>query len=247
MPKIRPSTVLKCAGLLYAAFVRGQEHPVDASLMQSLAAKATVINGQVTRLRDGQPWAISEGDQISVQQIISTGVDGYGHFQIRGGSSFDIFSNSRIIFRRNPTGPGDLLDLISGRLRIKMQPGLGQEQLRVFSKVAVITAHESALIGLAIDEDSTLRVDVIEGDVRVQHRFLPRNEPVLVKAIDAILVQADQPISRRLNRGSLYRYTVRILAAITPGHSGSRSGDVIEGPKFLADRRAWRGNADCGW
>ena len=140
-----------------------------------------------------------------------------------------------------------MLDLISGRVRIKMRQELGQEQLRIFSKVAVITANESALIGLAVDEDNTLRVDVIEGDVRVQHRFLPRNEPVLVKAIDAILVQADQPISRRVDRGSLYRYTVKILSAITPGHSGSHSGDVIEGPKFLAETKAWHGTVDCGW
>ena len=197
--------------------------PFDTLVMGALAAKATVISGEVTSLRDGQPWAVIEGDQIPVQQVISTGPDGYGHFQIPGGSSFDIFGNSRVVFRRNPAVAGDLLDLISGRVRIKLKPGLGQQQLRIFSKVAVITAHDPSAIGLAVDEDNRLRIDVIEGDIRVQHRFLPRNEPVVVKAIDAILVQADMPISRRVDRGSLYRYKVRFLSALTLGHSVSRN------------------------
>jgi len=233
--------------MFVAAAAYGQAAPVGQSVMKTLAAKATVISGQVSRMRDGQPWAINEGDQIPVQQTIYTGADGYGHFQIAGGSSFDLFSNSRVVFRRNPAGPGDLLDLISGRVRIKLRPGFGQEQLRIFSRVAVITAHDAAAIGLAVDEDSNLRVDVIEGDVRVLHRFLPRNEPVLVRAIDAILVQPNLPISRRVDRGSLYRYTVRILSAMTPGHSGNHNGDVIEGPKFLAESKAVRGTGDCGW
>ena len=71
-------TALLCA----MAEAQGQERPVDAVFMRSLAAKATVINGQVTGLRDGQPWAISEGDQIPVQQVISTGVD-TGREQLR--------------------------------------------------------------------------------------------------------------------------------------------------------------------
>ncbi len=76
--------------------------------------------------------------------------------------------------------------------------------------------------------------------MRVQHTLLPRNEPVMVKAIDAILVQKDQPISHRVERGSLYRYTVKILSAITPGHPGSHNVEPLEGNKILAEAHPWR-------
>jgi hypothetical protein len=86
---------------------------------------------------------------------------------------------------------------------------------------------------------------VVEGEVGVQHRLLPRNEPVIVKAVDAILVQKNQPISHRVERGSLYRYTVKILSAITPGRSGSHNADPIEGDKILAEGHPWRSQEAC--
>jgi hypothetical protein len=56
--------------------------------------------------------------------------------------------------------------------------------------------------------------------------------------MDAIVVYRDRPISRQVDRGSLYRYTVRSLkdiwAAMTPGRSNNHSGDPIE-QKFVAD------------
>lgn len=202
-------------------------------------ALATSVTGQVSRIRDGQPWALSTGDHIAIQQMITTGGDGYAHFKIAGGSSFDILANSRVVFRQNAANSGDLLDVLAGRVRIHLQPTLGQLQQRIFCPVAVLTAHEPATVALAIDEDDTARIDVIEGAIGVQHAFLPSSEPVLVRAVDAVLVHKDQQISRQLDRGSLYRYTVKplkdILSAITLGHSG-RSGqaDPEETSKFFA-------------
>ncbi len=84
---------------------------------------------------------------------------------------------------------------------------------------------------------------MLEGEVRVQHTLLPRSEPTIVRAVDAILVRSDQQISRRLDRGSLYRYTVKPLhdlwTAVTPGH-GNRSGEPIEGNHFLASNASER-------
>jgi len=202
--------------------------------MQAYEAHAVIVNGQVSRLRDQRPWALSTGERVPIQQVITTGQDGYARFEVAGGSTFDIYGNSRVIFRQNATTAGDLLDVLAGRVRIHLQPTAGEPQQRIFTPVAIITAHESSTLVLAIDEDETVRIDVVEGQVRVQHTVLPRNEPVVVKAIDAIVVQRDQPISRRVDRGSLYRYTVKILSAITPGHSAARSGEPVEGNKFLA-------------
>lgn len=213
----------------------GRETPIDWSAAQAYEAHAVAVTGDVSRIRDERPWAVSTGERVPIQQIITTGGDGYARFEVAGGSTFDIFGNSRVVFRQNAASAGDLLDVLAGRVRIHLQPKAGGPQQRIFSPVAVITAHEPATIALAIDEDETVRIDVIEGEVRVQHTRLPRHEPVLVKSIDAILVRGDEPISRRVDRGSLYRYTVKILAAITPGHSGAHNGEPVEGNKFLAE------------
>jgi hypothetical protein len=209
-------------------------HPQDPG-MQPYEARATSVIGQVTRVRDEQPWAVSSGERVPVRQTITTGPDGYAHFEVGGGSSFDLYSNSRVIFRQNTASAGDLLDVVAGRVRIQLRPTLQQPQQRVFCPVAVITTqHQPATLAIAVDEDDTVRIDVLEGEVAVQHTLLPRNDPTLVRAVDAILVKKDEPISRRVDRGSLYRYTVKILSAITLGHSGSHNVEPADEDKLLA-------------
>ena len=201
--------------------------------MQVYEAHATSVRGQVTRIRDELPWAVSSGERVPIQQVITTGDDGYARFEVAGGSSFDLFSNSRVVFRQNAARAGDLLDVISGRVRVHLRPGADQPQQRVYTRAAIISARQPATIALAVDEDDTVRVDVLEGEVRVQHALLPRSQPEVVRALDAILVETDQPISRRVDRGSLYRYTIKILSAITFGHSGSHNATPVEGKFFL--------------
>jgi len=221
-----------------SAVLLAQNHPIDESAMQPYEAHATAVTGNVSRVRDREPWAVSAGERVPVCQVISTGADGYAHFTVAGGANFDIFSNSRIVFRENTARAGDLLEVISGRVRVRLQPSIGQPQQRIFTPTAIIAAGNPATVALAIDQDDTLRIDVLEGEIKVQHTKLPKSDPIVVRALDAILVRPDEPISRRVDRGSLYRYTVKpfkdIWAAVTPGHSGSHTGDVIEGEKYLA-------------
>ncbi|HMF75720.1 MAG TPA: FecR domain-containing protein [Bryobacteraceae bacterium] len=229
------------AGLWMAlsAIAHAQNPPVDSAAMHANEAHATTVTGQVTRIRDAQPWALSSGEQVPIQQVISTGGDGYARFVVAGGSSFELLSNSRIVFRQNMASAGDLLDVVGGRVRIHLRPSASQPQQRVFTPVAIVTALQPAIISVAVDEDDSVRIDVLEGEVRVQHKLRPRNEPTIVRAVDAILVQPNEQISRRVDRGSLYRYTVKPLhnlwTAVTPGHS-SHAGEPIEGNKFLAER-----------
>ncbi len=44
-------------------------------------------------------------------------------------------------------------------------------------------------MAIAIDEDAAMRIDVLEGEMRVQHTLRPRSEPTIVRAVDAILVR----------------------------------------------------------
>ena len=230
---MRP-TILALAA---AITCRGQNTPLDQAVMQKFEARATVVSGKVTRTRDTQPWALSPGERVPVRQVIANGRDGYAHFVVAGGASFDIFANSRVIFRQNAVSAGDLLDIVAGRARVHLKPQPEQPQQRILTPIALITAVQEATVAVAIDEDGAMRIDVLEGEVRVQHTLLPRGEPTIVRAADAILVRADQQISRRLDRGTLYRYAVKPLhnlwTAVTPGR-GNRVGDPVEGNRFLA-------------
>jgi hypothetical protein len=203
--------------------------------MQRYEAHATMVSGKVDRVRDEMPWAVSNGERVPVQQTITTGADGYAHFEVQGGSSFDLLSNSKVVFRENAASVGDLLDVTDGRVRVHLQPGPGQWQQRIFCPVAIISTHQPSTIAVAVEEDSSVRIDVLAGQVRVQHKLLPRSEPVLVKAVDAIVVRPDESISRTVDRGSLYRYAVKILVALTPGH---KKDEPVEGKPLLAQAQS---------
>ncbi|MBV9085468.1 MAG: FecR domain-containing protein [Acidobacteriaceae bacterium] len=218
-----------CACWLASTFefgVRGQTGPSHASAMQPYQAYVTAARGEVSEIRKDGLWAISSGERVPVQRLIKTGPDGYARFEVRGGSYFEVFANSRIAFRQNAGSAGDLLDVIAGRVRIHLNPGPGQTQQRVSCAIATVVAGDPATFAIAIGEDEMVRIDVFEGQVRIRHALLPRSEPTLVRAIDAILVQRDKQIVRRVDRGTLYRYTVKplhdLFAAVTPGRSSAK-------------------------
>jgi hypothetical protein len=232
-----------CLPVWAGPVLSGQNAPIDPAVMQPYEAHATIVSGRVDRVGGELPWAVSNGERVPIQQTITTGPDGYAHFDVRGGTSFDLLSDSKVVFRQNAASAGDLLDVKAGRVRVHLQPGPGQWQQRIFCPVAIVSAHEPATVSLAVDEDNSVRIDVLQGEVRVQHTILPRSDPVLVKAVDAILVRPDQQISRRVDRGTLYRYTVGILVALTPGH---KSNEPIEGKPLLA-RAETRSRAHLAW
>jgi ferric-dicitrate binding protein FerR (iron transport regulator) len=160
----------------------------DHALQAPFGARVTIVNGRVTRLRDNQPWAVNEGDRIAVQQVLTTGPDGYARFELDDGSSFDLFANSRVVFRQNLGNKGDLLDVLSGRVRVHLHPAWNESIQRIYTHSAVITTDQPAALSLAVDEDSNVRIDVMSGTVKIQHALLPSSSPVIVHAVDAVLV-----------------------------------------------------------
>lgn len=211
-----------------------QEGNVDFGAMKPYEAHATDVTGQVSRIRDSQLWAVSSGEGVPVHQVITTGPDGYARFVVGGGSNFELFGNSRVVFRSNTAQVGDLLDVVGGRVRVHLQPGPGQGQQRIFTPTAVLTARQPATAAIAIDEDNNMRVDVLEGQFSIAHKLLPSSDPVIVKAIDAILIKPDERISRKIDRGSLYRYTTKSLHNIWSSVTHSNAKDPPE-QKLLAD------------
>lgn len=200
-------------------------------------ARITAAQGNVSVSRDSRPWAVSSGENIAAQQVLRTGPDGFVRVDLRDGGWFEVYSNSRVGFRRNLGTSSDVVDVLEGRARIHLQPQLDGPQQRVFTPVAIVSAQLPATIAIAIDGNDTTRLDVLDGEVRVQHRLLPRSEPTVVKAADAILIEPDEQISRRLDRGALYRDAVKLrdwIGVFTPGHG--KPAQPVEQNQLLAVR-----------
>lgn len=212
---------------------------IDSAALQKDGASVISASGQVSFEKDGQEWAIEPGTRIWVTTPLVTEANGYAEFQVTGGTSFELFAHSRAIFRKNAGNPQDLLDLDTGRARIQVVPSAAQPlQTRVMTPAAIILSRGAAIFALAVDdEDNSTRIDVQQGEVLVQHALLPRTDPVLVKAGDAISVQANEPlVLRRLDRGFLFHLSFqkiwKTLGAAVPGHKPEN-----EGSEFLAVNR----------
>jgi hypothetical protein len=198
---------------------------IDSAALQKDAATVISADGQVSLEKDGQDWAIERGQHVWVTTPLVTGTDGYARFRVAGGTSFELFAHSRATFRKNPGNPQDLLDVETGRVGVQIVLSTEQPlQNRVMTPAAVILCRGMAVFAIAVDdEDNSTRIDVQQGEVLVQHALLPRTDPVLVKAGDAISVQAEAPlVLRRLDRGFLYHLSFqriwKTLGSAVPGH-----------------------------
>ena len=115
-------------GLLFAAAV-GYVCPAWAQLAGTAPeGAATVISlvGRVDKLVDSAPWALNMGDWVKPGQFIVTGPDGGAIFRLSDGSTFEIYSNSRIMFRPSPGNSKELLDVFLGNIKVHIQKLGGQ-------------------------------------------------------------------------------------------------------------------------
>lgn len=199
------------------------------------AAKVTVLTGQVSVLRDSGQWALSLGDLVQMQQLIVSGPDGHAIFQVLSdGSTFEVFPNSRVVFRKNTTNPRDLIDVILGRVRVIIEHlGLTPNHNRVVTPTAVISVR-GTIFDITVNDDgeeSTL-VEVEEGVVDVQHALLPYSKAVALRQGESIRVWRTIPIAQnRLDKPALFQ---RIFRAVMDAAStyGSRRPSVggVGGP-----------------
>jgi ferric-dicitrate binding protein FerR (iron transport regulator) len=197
---------------------------------RSSNAAATVVSmtGQVSVLRDSDPWALNVGDLVQTQQVILTGPDGYAKFQTSDGSTFEVYPSSNVIFRRNPGSLQDLLDIFVGRVKFHIQRlgGLPNPN-RIMTPTAVISVRGTIFDVSINDDDETTIVSVEEGSVEVRHALKP-GAAKIVNAGESLHVYRDQSLSQstidknellhRIMRGveeAAYR-----LAISPPGHGG---------------------------
>ena len=188
------------------------------------AAKAVSVTGQVSVMKDVTPWAISVGDVIQVRQVIITGEDGHALFQVSDGSTFEVYPNSQVIFRKNPGNWRDLIDLYLGRVRVHIEHlGNVPNPTRMITPTAVISVRGTTFDVSVDDEDETTLVEVEDGIVEVQHALLPRSETRTLTAGESLKVYKNEPIAQDSNKGTIIKQVLRMAMdlAVTIGRPGS--------------------------
>jgi hypothetical protein len=176
------------------------------------AAKVITLTGQVSVLRDSQPWALNVGDLVQTQQVILTGPDGYAKLQTSDGSTFEVYPSSNVIFRKNPGSLRDLLDLFVGRVKIHIQRLGGEPNPnRIMTPTAVISVRGTIFDVSINDDDETTVVSVDEGSVEVRHALKP-GAPKIVNAGETLHVYRDEPLAKSLiDKNELFHRIVRGL------------------------------------
>jgi ferric-dicitrate binding protein FerR (iron transport regulator) len=190
------------------------------------AARVLVMTGRVSILRDNSEWALNTGSVVQPKQVVITGSDGYAKFELSDGSIFEVFQDSRVVFR--PTSWSDLLDLWIGRVKVYIQHRNGPNYNKVTTQTAVISVRGTVFDVVAEDEDTTF-VSVDEGVVEVQHARLPGRD-VFLHAGESVRVFKDQPLARAIDKGSVGRAALRAVEqAIYEGLARRGAGGTAAG------------------
>ena len=206
--------------------------PSDAA---NYAAKVVTQSGQVSVLKDSQPWALSVGDSVQAKDLIITGPDGHAILQVSDGSTFEVYPNARVVFRKNPPNWKDFVDVLVGRVRVHIQHyGNVPNPNRVLTPTAVISVRGTTFDVSVDDDDETTLVEVEEGVVDVQHALLPRGDPKVLMTGDTLKVYRNEPLEAHLlDKGTVARQVVRSMVdAVTTivtrmPHGLGSSGGVL--------------------
>src|SRR4051794_29437001 len=173
---------------------------------QDSAAKVTYQSGQVSLASGGYFKALSIGDKVKAQQLVITGPDGYARFQVSDGSTFEVFPNSRVVFRKTPGSWEHLLEVMFGRVKVFIQhaPGVPNPN-QVTSPTAVISVRGTVFAVLVEDDAGTTFVTVDEGEVAVRNLTAQGNSAILHPG-DSIRVYRDVPLfGRQIDKGNILR------------------------------------------
>jgi hypothetical protein len=234
---LRRSNAVRLSLLLAAvtAVCSGQIAPFNAA---NYAAKVITQSGQVSIFKDAQPWALSIGDSVQARDLILTGPDGHAILQVSDGSTFEVYPNSRVVFRKNPPNWRDFIDILVGRVRVHIEHlGIAPNPNRILTPTAVISVRGTTFDVSVDDDDETTLIEVEEGTVQVEHALLPRGSSKVLNAGESLRVYRSEPIAKNIDKGGIARQVLRSMvdAVITvatrmPNSGTSGVGGIGSGP-----------------
>jgi hypothetical protein len=177
---------------------------------QDSAAKVIYQTGQVSLGDGGYLKVLNLGDRVKTQQLIVTGADGYARFEVSDGSTFEVFPNSKVVFRATPGSWDHLLNVWFGRVKVFIQhaPGVPNPN-KVTSPTAVISVRGTVFDVVVQDADGTTFVTVDEGEVAVRNVTAPGN-PAILHPGDSITVTLGQPlVGGVIDKGNILRVALQ--------------------------------------
>lgn len=200
---------------LLTPFLCPQHFPgLRGSAAPEQAARVVVSTGRVGVNHSGDYRTLLPGDQVNPGLEIFTGDDGYAVFQLHDGSTFEVYPNSRVLFRSNWGNWTDIFDIWVGRMKVKIEKIMGKPSPhRIHTPTAVISVRGTTFF-VEVEEDSDATVvGVDEGEVLVEHRLLPTGRPVRLQGGEQLRVSKEEPIAKaRIAKESVLRATLRALS-----------------------------------
>ena len=177
------------------------------------AAKLLSFSGRISVMRDSTQWALNAGDVVKPQQVIVTGSDGWGLFEVADGSKFEVYANSRVVFRANRGDWKDLLEVWLGKVRVQIEHiGNLPNNNRVRTPSAVVSVR-GTIFDVEVDgeTDVTTVLDE-EGSVEVRHLLRPGPSRILT-AGEWVRIYKNEPVAKaKIDSGGILQRAARIAA-----------------------------------
>ena len=194
------------------------------------AAKLLSFTGQISVMRDNTAWALNVGDRVKPQQMIVTGADGWGLFEVSDGSKFEVFQNAHVVFRANRGDWRDLLEVWIGKVRVQIEHiGNLPNNNRVRTPSAVISVR-GTIFDVEVEDgtDITWVLDE-EGSVEVRHLLKPSSQVRVLNAGEWVRVYKNDPLAKStIDKGGLMQKAAKMASdALYQIAAGARSGGTI--------------------
>ena len=181
--RYRSTLLLAAIAVVSAASLHAQD--------ESAATVLTQINQVSVVDNSGYVKPLSVGDHLRQHETVITGPDGYARFQLSDGSVFEVYANSKVVFRETP-GLTDLLDLFIGRVKVFIEHSKGPNPKDVKTPTAVISVRGTVFDVEVQNADGTF-VTLDDGVVDVRNLTAP-GPSVLLKPGESILIEPNKPL-----------------------------------------------------
>jgi ferric-dicitrate binding protein FerR (iron transport regulator) len=194
-------------------------------------AKVLAQSGRVSIIKDtsGYGWPMMDTTLVNPGYTIKTGVDGYAKLQVSDGSTFEVFPNSEVVFRKT-NSIGDLLNVWLGKVKVMIQhaPGIPNPN-NVTTPTALISVRGTVFDVDVEDEDGTTFVALDEGIVDVHHLVHPSRDVRLLPG-GSIRVFRDQPLAALgIDKGNIFRNALKAVQQAVYQGMINRPGGVAGG------------------
>jgi hypothetical protein len=221
------------AGLLLAASAGLCSAQIPFFSPPSSQATVAELRGQVSVFKNSYPWALSVGATIQPQQMIVTGSDGWAKFQVSDGSTFEVYPDSKVIFRQNSSNLKDLVDMLVGRIRVHIEKIGGQPNPNSIKTPTAVISVRGTIFDVIVEDDDITTVAVTEGLVAVRHSVLPGRDK-LVAAGEVLRVSKYEPLAQKnVDRGiiaeRLFRSIQDAVVTVMRQPRGGTGGGGVPG------------------